>query len=42
MIGDWLFISFGIPAIIALCAYMAVRLYERDLDRKQKLRQPGE
>lgn len=38
----WLFYSVGMPAIIVLIAYIAMRLHERDLDRKHKHRQPGE
>ncbi len=44
MTPEWLFVSFGMPAIIAIIAYIAVRLHEWDLDRRQKHkhRQPGE
>ncbi len=42
MTAGWLFISLGLPAIIATIAYTAVRLHEWDLDRKHKHRQPGE
>ncbi|WP_280952610.1 hypothetical protein [Neorhizobium alkalisoli] len=42
MTGEWLFVSFGLPAIIAVIAYTAVRLHEWDLDRKHKHRHPGE
>ncbi len=42
MTSEWLFVSFGIPAIIAIIAYVAVRLHEWDLDRKHKHRKPGE
>jgi len=42
MTGEWLFVSFGLPAIIAVIAYTAVRLHEWDLDRKHKNRHPGE
>ncbi|MGF9692217.1 hypothetical protein AAIH46_05330 [Rhizobium sp. 0TCS1.26] len=42
MMEEWLFISFGIPAIIAVVAYTAVRLYEWDFARRHKHRHPGE
>lgn len=42
MTAGWIFVSFGMPAIIAAVAYTAVRLHEWDLDRKHKRRQPGE
>jgi hypothetical protein len=43
MTGEWLFVSFGMPAIIAVVAYTAYRLHEWDLDRKiRNRRQPGE
>ena len=38
----WLFYSVGLPAIIVLIAYVAMRLHEWDLDRKHKNRHPGE
>ncbi|WP_264319352.1 hypothetical protein [Rhizobium terrae] len=38
----WLFYSVGMPAIIVLIGYIAVRLHEWDLDRKHKHRQLGE
>lgn len=42
MTAEWLFASFGMPAIIAIVAYTAVRLHEWDLDRKHRHHQPGE
>jgi hypothetical protein len=42
MTAEWLFVSFGMPAIIGIVAYTAFRLHEWDLDRKHKPRQPGE
>ncbi|WP_046668261.1 hypothetical protein [Neorhizobium galegae] len=42
MTAEWLFVSFGMPAIIGIVAYTAYRLHEWDLDRKHKPRQPGE
>lgn len=43
MTEEWLFVSFGMPAIIGIVAYIAMRLHERDLDRKiKRRRQAGE
>lgn len=42
MTADLYFISLGMPALIVIAAYTAVRIYERDFDRKHKHRQPGE
>jgi uncharacterized membrane protein YciS (DUF1049 family) len=43
MTAELLFVSFGMPAIIGILAYIAMRLHEWDLDRKIKRRQhPGE
>jgi hypothetical protein len=42
MTDFWFYYSIVLPAIIISVAYIAMRLHERDLDRKQKHRQPGE
>lgn len=41
MTAEWLFASFGIPAILAIFAYSAYRLHEWDPDRKIKRRKAG-
>ncbi|MEB2845623.1 hypothetical protein GAO09_22205 [Rhizobiales bacterium RZME27] len=41
MTSEWLFISFGMPAIIAVIAYVAVRLHEWDLDRSTSTATPA-
>lgn len=42
MTPEWLFVSFGMPAIIGIIAYVAMRLHEWDLDRKHRNRHPDE
>jgi hypothetical protein len=38
--GSWFFVSIGLPAIIVLVGYVAMRLHEWDLNRSHT--KPGE